>query len=228
MERILGPCRHGSGVGKQRASYDGPARWHKQGTAACCACRCVHKLPPNYLAAVPVFNHCGVCMMTHTRRCCQCLCAVPSAVTPPSASTPSCVHVSVDILRMPTHLAHANDAQLPSHTWALPIPSVSGKLSSTQHALPPAPIPCLQVPITPDLVYSFGPQAHHPYSSLAGTFYAPVVNWVLSTPGEPYYAWDALTAACMMDPPLCKASHTGGAIERVSFGVFFDPVVACI
>jgi hypothetical protein len=85
--------------------------------------------------------------------------------------------------------------------------------------LSPAPTPLfqhtphtalLQVPITPDLVYSFGPQAHHTYSSLAGSFYAPVVNWVFSTPGEPYYAWDALTAACMMDPPLCKASPTHG------------------
>lgn len=61
-----------------------------------------------------------------------------------------------------------------------------------------------QVPITPDLVYSFGPQSHHLYSLLAGTFYAPVVSWVYTTPGDPYYAWDALTAVCWMEPSLCK------------------------
>jgi hypothetical protein len=61
-----------------------------------------------------------------------------------------------------------------------------------------------QVSITPDLVYSFGPQAHHLYSLLAGTFYAPVVSWVYTTPGDPYYAWDALTAVCWMKPNLCK------------------------
>jgi hypothetical protein len=61
-----------------------------------------------------------------------------------------------------------------------------------------------QIPITPDLVYSFGPQAHHLYSLLAGTFYAPVVSWVYTTPGDPYYAWDALTAVCWMEPSLCQ------------------------
>lgn len=82
-----------------------------------------------------------------------------------------------------------------------------------------AAAPAAQVPITPDLVYSFGPQAQHLYSLLAGTFYAPVVNWVFSTPGDPYYAWDALTAACMMQPSLCKvgtgSQDTYSAVGRM-------------
>jgi hypothetical protein len=49
----------------------------------------------------------------------------------------------------------------------------------------------VQVPITPDLIYSFGPQAAYTYSALAGTLYAPVVSWVFNTPtaSDPYFAW---------------------------------------
>jgi hypothetical protein len=49
----------------------------------------------------------------------------------------------------------------------------------------------LQVPITPDLLYSFGPQGAYTYSALAGTLYAPVVSWVFNTPtaSDPYFAW---------------------------------------
>lgn len=63
----------------------------------------------------------------------------------------------------------------------------------------------LQVPITPDLVYSFGPQADYLFSALAGTFYAPVVNWVYSTPGDPYYACEFRTvlAGCTQEGRPC-------------------------
>lgn len=61
------------------------------------------------------------------------------------------------------------------------------------------------MPITPDLVYSFGPQADYLFSALAGTFYAPVVNWVYSTPGDPYYACEYRTvlAGCTQEGRPC-------------------------
>lgn len=67
----------------------------------------------------------------------------------------------------------------------------------------------LQVPITPDLLYSFGPQASYLYSNLAGTLYAPVADWVFHQGTiDVYYAWDVLTAACMLrGPELCTIQH---------------------
>lgn len=59
------------------------------------------------------------------------------------------------------------------------------------------------VPVTPDLLYRFGPQAAYKYSVLAGTIWSRVVSWVYERPDEPYYAWDTLTAACVMQPDLC-------------------------
>eukprot|EP00775_Hariotina_reticulata_P012058 gene12058-12200_t len=66
-----------------------------------------------------------------------------------------------------------------------------------------------KVPITLDLIYSFGPQAGHLYSALAGTLWAPAVIWEsLASPTDPYCAWDTLTAACMLDgPELCAIEH---------------------
>lgn len=67
--------------------------------------------------------------------------------------------------------------------------------------LPPPP-PLLrrlpQVPITPSFVRAFGPQSLSSLrSQLAGTLYAPAVEWVAAQ-AEPYYAWDVLTASCML------------------------------
>ncbi|KAG2431521.1 hypothetical protein HXX76_009535 [Chlamydomonas incerta] len=60
------------------------------------------------------------------------------------------------------------------------------------------------VPVTPDLIYRFGRQARHRYSVLAGTVWSRVVTWVYDRPHEPYYAWDTLTAACVLQPDLCE------------------------
>ncbi len=38
---------------------------------------------------------------------------------------------------------------------------------------------------------------------LAGMVWSSVINWVYETPDVPYYAWDALTAACLLQPGLC-------------------------
>eukprot|EP00195_Chlamydomonas_chlamydogama_P007558 CAMPEP_0202907354 /NCGR_PEP_ID=MMETSP1392-20130828/42187_1 /ASSEMBLY_ACC=CAM_ASM_000868 /TAXON_ID=225041 /ORGANISM="Chlamydomonas chlamydogama, Strain SAG 11-48b" /LENGTH=413 /DNA_ID=CAMNT_0049596191 /DNA_START=200 /DNA_END=1441 /DNA_ORIENTATION=+ len=54
-----------------------------------------------------------------------------------------------------------------------------------------------QVPITPDHVYSYGPQADMPFSLLAGTMYSTVLSYNASS-FHLYYAWDALDAACML------------------------------
>lgn len=65
------------------------------------------------------------------------------------------------------------------------------------------------MPITPDLLYSFGPQASYLYSNLAGTLYAPVADWVFHQGTvDVYYAWDVLTAACMLQGlELCTIEH---------------------
>ncbi|PNW79335.1 hypothetical protein CHLRE_09g411500v5 [Chlamydomonas reinhardtii] len=59
------------------------------------------------------------------------------------------------------------------------------------------------VPVTPDLIYRFGRQSRYRYSVLAGTVWSRVVTWVYDRPDEPYYAWDTLTAACVLQPDLC-------------------------
>jgi purine nucleosidase len=61
-----------------------------------------------------------------------------------------------------------------------------------------------RVPVTPDLIYRFGRQANHLYSVLAGTVWSRVISWVYERPDEPYFAWDTLTAACLLSPGLCK------------------------
>lgn len=91
------------------------------------------------------------------------------------------------------------------------LPDIPSPCNPASYSLVCTPGPVVQVPITPDFVYSFGPQASYLYSALAGTFYAPVVTWAASAsvPGEPYYAWDALTVACMMQPTLCEVGNEG-------------------
>jgi purine nucleosidase len=61
-----------------------------------------------------------------------------------------------------------------------------------------------QVPITPEFVLQFGPQYHHLYSNLAGTIYATIASWPYETPDMTYFAWDVLTAACLMEEGLCE------------------------
>ncbi|KAG2429404.1 hypothetical protein HYH02_014060 [Chlamydomonas schloesseri] len=60
------------------------------------------------------------------------------------------------------------------------------------------------VPVTPELIYRLGRQARYRYSALAGTVWSRVVTWVYDRPNEPYYAWDTLTAACVLQPDLCE------------------------
>ncbi|KAG2493866.1 hypothetical protein HYH03_008082 [Edaphochlamys debaryana] len=64
------------------------------------------------------------------------------------------------------------------------------------------------VPVTPDLVYRFGPQSDSRYSVLAGIIWSKVISWVYERPHEPYYAWDTLTAACVLRPGLCEVEET--------------------
>lgn len=74
--------------------------------------------------------------------------------------------------------------------WNSSVPLVLVPLDVTNH-----------VPVTPDLIYRFGRQADH---VLAGTIWSRVVSWVYERPDEPYYAWDTLTAACVIGPQLCE------------------------
>ncbi|KXZ42829.1 hypothetical protein GPECTOR_115g323 [Gonium pectorale] len=102
------------------------------------------------------------------------------------------------------------------------------------------------VPVTPELLYRrvFGLQSQYRYSVLAGTIWSRVITWVYERPLMPYYAWDTLTAACVMKPDLCPRTEgvqsyavvTGpsqgrtapaGAAGAAAAGTATVPAVAC-
>ncbi len=59
-----------------------------------------------------------------------------------------------------------------------------------------------QVPLDDSFLRAFGPLYPHPLAAAAGTCWALTAGHVERT-GLPYYAWDTLTAAAMMQPDLC-------------------------
>ncbi|GLI62085.1 hypothetical protein VaNZ11_004500 [Volvox africanus] len=91
--------------------------------------------------------------------------------------------------------------------WNSSVPIVMVPLDVTNH-----------VPVTPDLIYRFGRQAEYLYSVLAGTIWSKVISWVYERPLEPYFAWDTLTAACLLSRELCARVD-----DLVSYAVVSGP-----
>jgi purine nucleosidase len=63
------------------------------------------------------------------------------------------------------------------------------------------------VPMTVDFVYAFGQQCGYILSELVGQMWAPAVAWTLISPEDPSYAWDVVTAVCMLNEGVCHVEH---------------------
>jgi hypothetical protein len=60
----------------------------------------------------------------------------------------------------------------------------------------------LQVPITPELVLRLGKANAYKLSNLAGTMWAPTLQWIYTRPHDSYYACERQAAAnCERDYP---------------------------
>lgn len=113
----------------------------------------------------------------------------------------SCVWWMGGALAVPGNVAQHPGTSDGSAEWnAFWDPPAVGVLWSSRVPLVMVPLDATNaVPVTPELLYGFGPQAQMMYSNLAGSMWASVMSWVQdSSQGAPYYAWDTLTAACYL------------------------------
>eukprot|EP01007_Sphenomonas_quadrangularis_P003988 NODE_908_length_1101_cov_199.651141_g743_i0.p1 GENE.NODE_908_length_1101_cov_199.651141_g743_i0~~NODE_908_length_1101_cov_199.651141_g743_i0.p1 ORF type:complete len:347 (+),score=29.65 NODE_908_length_1101_cov_199.651141_g743_i0:30-1043(+) len=60
------------------------------------------------------------------------------------------------------------------------------------------------VPVSDELIRGFGAQWRDPVSNFVGGAWAQTADWTLKNGQDPYYAWDALTAAWLLDRDLCS------------------------